>query len=56
MSKKTKCGVCEHAEDLKGCASKHVAEARRLISQGKAEEVLARMGKRGLVKKRGSRK
>ena len=38
MSKNTKCGVCEHADDLKGCAFKHVAEARRLISQGKVEE------------------
>jgi len=38
MSKETKCRVCEHAEDLKGCASKHVAEARMLIAQGKVEE------------------
>jgi len=38
MSKDTKCRVCEHAEDLKGCASKHVAEARRLISQGKVDD------------------
>ena len=38
MSGDTKCGVCEHADDLKGCASKHVAEARRLISQGKVKD------------------
>jgi len=38
MGKEKKCGVCEHAEDLKGCASKHVSEARRLISEGKIEE------------------
>jgi hypothetical protein len=38
MSKNTKCGACEHADDLRGCAFKHVVEARRLISQGKVEE------------------
>ncbi|NYT16316.1 MAG: hypothetical protein GKC02_10230 [Methanomassiliicoccales archaeon] len=38
MSKNTKCRACEHADDLKGRASKHVAEARKLISQGEVEE------------------
>ena len=28
---------CEYAEDLKGCATKHVGEARRLISKGNPE-------------------
>ena len=31
------CKRCEHAEDLRGCASKHVGEARRLLSEGDAE-------------------
>jgi hypothetical protein len=38
MSKKTGCHECEHAKDLYGCASKHVEEARRMISEGKPEE------------------
>ena len=38
MSREVKCRVCEHAEDLRGCASKHISKARRLISQGKVEE------------------
>jgi len=37
MSKETKCGVCEHAEDLKGCASKHVGEARKLLAEGDSD-------------------
>jgi len=38
LCREVRCGACEYAEDLRGCASKHVAEARRLISEGKVEE------------------
>ena len=38
MSGKTECHKCEYAENLHGCASKHVEEARRMISEGKFEE------------------
>jgi hypothetical protein len=38
MSGKTGCHGCEHAKNLHGCASKHVGEARRMISEGKVEE------------------
>jgi len=38
MSKKNECHGCEHAKDLHGCASKHVNEARKLISEGKFEK------------------
>ena len=38
MSGKKGCHTCEHAKDLHGCASKHVAEARKMISEGKFEE------------------
>jgi hypothetical protein len=38
MSKKTGCHECEYAKDLHGCASKHVGEARKMISEGKFEE------------------
>jgi hypothetical protein len=31
-------GKCEFEEDLKGCALKHICEARRLISKGKFED------------------
>jgi len=34
MCKETSCKECEFVEDLKGCATKHVGEARRLISKG----------------------
>jgi hypothetical protein len=30
---------CEFEEDLKGCALKHIGEARKLISKGKFEDV-----------------
>ena len=29
---------CEFEEDLKGCALKHISEARKLISKGKFED------------------
>ena len=29
---------CELVDDLKGCALKHISEARRLISKGKFED------------------
>jgi hypothetical protein len=38
MSGKNGCLVCEHTKDLHGCASKHVGDARRMISEGKFEE------------------
>ena len=38
MSEKIGCQKCEHSEYLHGCASKHVGEARKLISEGKVEE------------------
>jgi hypothetical protein len=38
MSKKTECHGCEHAKNLHGCASKHVGEARKMISEGKLAE------------------
>ena len=38
MSGKTECHKCEYAENLHGCASMHVEEARRMISEGKFEE------------------
>lgn len=28
------CKRCEYAEDLRGCAAKHIGAARRLISEG----------------------
>jgi len=30
---------CEFEHDLKGCALKHLSEARKLISRGKFEDV-----------------
>lgn len=34
MGREMECTTCEYAEDLKGCAAKHVGEARRLIAKG----------------------
>jgi hypothetical protein len=34
---------CEFKEDLKGCALKHIGEARKLISKGKFEEANAQL-------------
>lgn len=34
MSGRKKCHRCEFKDDLRGCALKHVEEARRLISEG----------------------
>ena len=31
------CKKCRYAEDLKGCTTKHVGEARRLISKENPE-------------------
>ena len=38
MSNKHECRGCEHAKDLHGCASKHVEQARQMISEGKYME------------------
>ena len=38
MGNEEKCKGCIHAKDLKGCASKHVTEARKLITKGKTVE------------------
>lgn len=38
MSKKNEGHCCEHAQNLHGCASKHVGEARKMISEGKFDE------------------
>lgn len=38
MSNKNECHACEHAKNVQGCSSKHVAEARKLISEGKYQE------------------
>lgn len=32
------CEKCKYAEDLKGCAAKHIKEARRLIAEGEIRE------------------
>ena len=37
MGKDVECKKCEYAEDLKGCAAKHVGEARKLIAEGEVE-------------------
>ena len=34
VCKEVECKKCEYAESLKGCATKHVGEARGLISEG----------------------
>ena len=34
MCREVECKKCEYAEDLKGCAAKHVGEARSLFSKG----------------------
>ena len=31
------CKQCRYAEDLKGCATKHIKEARRLFAEGEVE-------------------
>lgn len=36
MSKE--CKKCEHSNNLKGCAQKHAATARKLMSKGKIKE------------------
>lgn len=36
MSKE--CKKCEHSNNLKGCAEKHAATARKLMSEGKIKE------------------
>ena len=41
MSRKNECNECnecEYSKDLHGCASKHVSESRKMISEGKPEE------------------
>jgi hypothetical protein len=38
MSDKHVCKGCQHAKDLKGCATHHVEIARSLIAEGKTEE------------------
>ncbi|MFX0169888.1 MAG: hypothetical protein ACFE89_11110 [Candidatus Hodarchaeota archaeon] len=34
MMKEDKCQQCEHTNDFKGCALKHITTARKLISEG----------------------
>jgi len=34
MSEREKCRKCEFEDDLRGCALKHIEEARELISKG----------------------
>jgi len=38
MSEKQTCDGCQHAHDLKGCATHHIEAARNLIAEGKIEE------------------
>jgi hypothetical protein len=38
MSEKHTCKGCQHAQDLKGCATHHVETARSLITAGKIAE------------------
>ena len=38
MSGKHTCHNCEYANNLQSCASKHVGEARKMISEGKYVE------------------
>jgi len=38
MSEKNTCKGCQHAHDLKECASHHVETARSLLAEGKIEE------------------
>jgi hypothetical protein len=35
---KDECRTCKYSEDIKGCASLHVSEARKLLLEGKAKE------------------
>jgi len=37
MCREIECKTCDYAENLKGCAAKHVSEARRLIAKGDQE-------------------
>ena len=37
MCSEIECKTCDYAEYWKGCAEKHVSEARRLISEGDQE-------------------
>ena len=34
---------CEFKDNLKGCALKHISEARKLISKGKSEDADAQL-------------
>ena len=38
MSEKHTCKGCQHAHDLKGCATHHIETARNLIAEGKIAE------------------
>ena len=38
MGEKHACTGCQHAHDLKGCATHHVETARNLITEGKIAE------------------
>ena len=38
MCREGECKKCKYVENLKGCAAKHVGEARRLISNGDSVE------------------
>ncbi|MFW9831202.1 MAG: hypothetical protein ACFFD8_05460 [Candidatus Thorarchaeota archaeon] len=34
MMKEDKCKECEHTDDFKGCALKHITTARKLLANG----------------------
>ncbi|MFP3984621.1 MAG: hypothetical protein ACLFU9_01465 [Candidatus Bathyarchaeia archaeon] len=38
MCKETEKEKCEYKNDLKGCALKHIGEARKLIAKGKHQD------------------
>ena len=37
VDKENVCKACEHTHDLKGCASKHVGEARKFLAEGDSD-------------------
>lgn len=39
MDQKKSCSKCEFQEDMKGCALKHIKEARKLLANGEYKGV-----------------
>lgn len=39
MTDNKTCGKCEFEDDLRGCAIKHIQEARKLLASGDYEDV-----------------